>query len=74
MPMRVAKHKKIPDVIQFGFASFLSSVEGFKMKSRDSWNEQTRQFVAFKLREVLFDHIINRINVAFAKDPQKFPA
>ncbi|OVF03987.1 putative tRNA N6-adenosine threonylcarbamoyltransferase [Clavispora lusitaniae] len=72
MPMRTAKHKKIPDVIQFGFASFLSSVEGFKMKSRDSWNEQTRQFVAFKLQEVLFDHIINRINVAFAKDPQKF--
>lgn len=69
MPMRAAKHKKIPDVIEFGFASFLSSVEAFKSKqfSDKPMDEETRQFIAFKLQEVLFDHIINRINVAYTK-------
>ena len=62
MPMRAAKHKKIPDVIQFGFASFLSSVEGFKMKSRDSWNEQTRQFVA--ANKVLRAKLMHNIRLA----------
>lgn len=69
MPMRGPKHKKIPETIEFGFASFLSSITGFKdanfrLKPMD---ETTRQFVAYKLQEVLFDHIVNRINVAFAK-------
>lgn len=69
MPMRSAKHKKVPDTIEFGFASFLSSVEALKTRrfSGKSMDEETRMFVAFKLQEVLFGHMINRINVAFSK-------
>lgn len=69
MPMRGPKHKKVPDTIEFGFASFLSSITGYKSAKFGSgpMDETTKQFVAFKLQEVLFDHIVNRINVAFAK-------
>lgn len=69
MPMRAAKHKKVPDVIEFGFASFLSSVEAFKEKKLlgKPLDEETRQFMAFKLQEVLFGHMINRINIAYIK-------
>lgn len=66
MPMRGPKHKKIPETIEFGFASFLSSISGFKEAS-DNIDERIRQFVAYKLQEVLFNHIINRINVGFVK-------
>lgn len=69
MPMRSPKHKKIPDVIEFGFASFLSTIEGYKSAkfANEPMDAITKRFVAFKLQEVLFDHIINRINVAFIK-------
>lgn len=69
MPMRGPKHKKIPETIEFGFASFLSSISGYmEAKVRDDrMDELTKQFLAYKLQEVLFDHIVNRINVAFAK-------
>lgn len=69
MPMRAAKHKKVPDVIEFGFASFLSSIEAYKKErfSENPMDEKTRQFIAFKLQEVLFGHMINRINVAYTK-------
>lgn len=69
MPMRGPKHKKVPETIEFGFASFLSSITGYKTAKFGSepMDSVTKQFVAFKLQEVLFDHIINRINIAFAK-------
>lgn len=69
MPMRGPKHKKVPDTIEFGFASFLSSISGYKDSQFGNGpiDEHTRQLLAYKLQDVLFDHIVNRINVAFFK-------
>lgn len=65
MPLRAAKHKKIPDVIEFSFASFLSSVSAFKRER--SLTELELKFAAFKVQDMIFDHIIDRINIAFLK-------
>lgn len=66
LPMRSARHKRVPDDIEFAFASFLSTLERFK-KTRGPLDEETHQFVAYKLQETIFDHIVNRINIAFIK-------
>ncbi|GEQ70300.1 hypothetical protein JCM33374_g3976 [Metschnikowia sp. JCM 33374] len=65
MPMRNPKRGKIPEKLEFAFASFLSTITAYK-KDRP-FTEDSRQFVAYKLQEVIFDHIVNRIQVAFLK-------
>lgn len=69
LPMRTPKHKKVPDTVEFAFASFLSSIEGFKQQ-KGPLDERTNRFVAYKTQELLFDHIVNRINIAFIKHGQ----
>lgn len=65
MPMKNIKRGRIPEKVEFGFASFLSSITAYK-KERPM-NEEAKQFVAYKLQELIFDHIVNRIQVAFLK-------
>ncbi|OBA19385.1 peptidase M22, glycoprotease [Metschnikowia bicuspidata var. bicuspidata NRRL YB-4993] len=65
MPMRNTKRSKIPEKIEFGFASFLSTITSYKKDGL--MTEESREFVAYKLQEVIFDHIVNRIQVAFMK-------
>ncbi|QBM85418.1 N6-L-threonylcarbamoyladenine synthase [Metschnikowia aff. pulcherrima] len=65
MPMRNTKRRKIPEKIEFAFASFLSSIKTYK--ELNVFTEENRQFVAFKLQEVIFNHIVDRIQVAFLK-------
>lgn len=67
-PFRSTKHAKIPDVVQFGFASFPSSIAGYK--AREPWDDEKRELVAFKTQELVFDHIVDRINVALTKHGQ----
>lgn len=69
LPLRGPKHPKIPEIIEFSFASFLSTIQGYKAKyfNGQEFDDMTKMFIAFKLQELLFDHIINRINVALAK-------
>ncbi|CUM54558.1 uncharacterized protein AC631_05348 [Debaryomyces fabryi] len=69
LPLRSPKHLKIPENLEFSFASFLSTIQGYRtkyFKSKD-FDEVTNMFIAFKLQELVFDHIINRINIAFIK-------
>lgn len=65
MPMRNTKRGKIPEKLEFGFASFLSTISAYKKSNPMS--EETRQFVAYKLQEVVFDHIVDRIQIAYHK-------
>lgn len=65
-PMISPKHLKVPDVVEFSFSSFSSCIDSFT-KSHEM-TDDLREFTAFKIQEVLFDHIIDRINVCFLKD------
>lgn len=69
-PLRKPKHKKIPDRLSFSFAYLLSSIQ--EHKKLHELDERTRQFLAYKAQEAVFEHIIDRVNLAFAKYPQEF--
>lgn len=64
-PLVSPKHSKIPEDIKFSFASFPSAIQHYCKKTHMSPSQ--REFAAFKLQETLFDHIVDRINVAFLK-------
>lgn len=61
LPMKRAR-QHMPEKIEFTFAGFLSNIQHFK--KTHGLNEQLRAYVAYKLQEVLFDHIIDRVNLA----------
>lgn len=65
MPMTSSKHQRIPKDIRFSFASFPSAIQHF-CKTNEIGKLQ-RQFAAHKLQELVFGHIVDRINVAFTK-------
>lgn len=69
LPLRSPKHEKIPEKIEFAFASFLSTIQEYKhnVLRGEPMDERTRMFVAYKTQEMLFDHIVNRINVSILK-------
>lgn len=69
LPLRSPKHLKIPEKLEFSFASFLSTIQGYRAKyfKGKDFDEMTNMFIAFKLQELVFDHIINRINLALIK-------
>ncbi|WPK23595.1 hypothetical protein PUMCH_000836 [Australozyma saopauloensis] len=64
-PMTSPKHLRIPEKVEFSFSSFPSCVDSF-VKSREM-DSDLKDFTAYKIQEVLFDHIIHRINIAFTK-------
>lgn len=69
LPLRSPKHLKIPEKLEFSFASFLSTIQGYRTKyfNGKDFDEMTKMFIAFKLQELVLDHMINRINIAFIK-------
>lgn len=69
LPLRSPKHLKIPPTLEFSFASFLSTIQGYKKKyfQGKELDASTKKFIAFKVQDMLFDHIINRINIAITK-------
>lgn len=68
-PLRSAKFDKIPDELQFTFAGFVSSIKHLRKTYYEDkeFDMRTKQFLAFKIQEILFDHIVDRINVAILK-------
>lgn len=62
---RPLRNASIPQVIEFTFASFLSSIQHHK--SSYGLDEETQQFLAFKIQKFIFQHIIDRVNIAFCK-------
>lgn len=69
-PLRKPKHKKVPEKLSFSFAYLLSSIQ--EHKKRHELDERTRQFLAYKAQDAVFEHIIDRVNLAFAKYPREF--
>lgn len=69
LPLRGPKHKKIPDTVTFSFTSFLSSLRAYKEKHFKGLEIDllTKQFLAYKIQEVIFDHILDRINICLLK-------
>lgn len=65
-PMTSAKHRRMPDTVAFSFASFSSCVDAFT-RNRAVVGD-LRDFTAFKIQEMIFDHILDRVNVALAKN------
>ncbi|KAI3403380.2 QRI7 [Candida oxycetoniae] len=58
--------------LQFAFAQFLSTIQGYKerfrmVKKSDEFDEKTKRMVAYTIQEFIFDHIVDRINLAFTK-------
>lgn len=69
LPLKRPKHDRIPSQVDFAFSSFLSSIRGYKDKyyKNSFFDEYTKQFMALKLQETVFDHLIDRLNVLFLK-------
>lgn len=68
LPLRGHKHMKVPDNLEFSFSSFLSAVQGYKKQlSIEIFDLRTKQFLAYKLQNLIFDHIIDRTNIALLK-------
>ncbi|CAN3503875.1 tRNA N6-adenosine threonylcarbamoyltransferase, mitochondrial [Diutina catenulata] len=65
LPMRGSRYPRVPDSIGFSFASFLSKIQT-TLKGRDISDDQ-RRYIAYRTQEVVFDHIVDRINVALEK-------
>lgn len=73
----------IPGDVKFAFSHFLSNIQEYKAmhynKNRGegesegegeidlTLDEETKQFIAYKTQEFIFDHIVDRINIAFKK-------
>ncbi|EMG48454.1 hypothetical protein G210_0975, partial [Candida maltosa Xu316] len=67
LPYSAPKYSHFGDV-EFAFAHFLSNIKEYKSQhytGGDELDETTKRFVAYKTQEYVFDHIIDRINVAF---------
>lgn len=69
LPLRTAKHKKIPDSVSFTFAYLLSTIKQYRERvfHNQEFDLTTKKFLAFKIQELLFDHIIDRVNIALFK-------
>lgn len=69
MPFRGPRDLRYPESIQFSFASFLSSIQSYRKQHCNGkpFDTKTNQLIAYKLQETLFDHIIDRVNVALVK-------
>lgn len=64
-PLRRPKHQKLPDSLNFTFAFLLSSIKDFIQQR--GLDERTKQFLAYKAQDAVFEHIIDRTNLAFVK-------
>ena len=70
----------IPGDVKFAFSHFLSNIQEYKAMHYNkkgegesegegeidlTLDEETKQFIAYKTQEFIFDHIVDRINIAF---------
>lgn len=56
--------------LSFSFALFLSCIHGYKIrleKQGKTLDEKTKRMIAYQLQEKVFDHIIDRVNVALKR-------
>ncbi|KAI5965566.1 QRI7 [Candida pseudojiufengensis] len=71
LPYQNPKNGKFQDdIIQFAFAQFLSNIQSYKKKFINSniiEDEKIKRMIAYKTQEYIFDHIIDRINLAFKR-------
>lgn len=66
LPFKGPKHPRVPERLEFSFASFLSTIQQHK-KQFGEFDNLTKQFIAYKVQNVLFKHMIDRINVCIQK-------
>lgn len=64
-PLRGPHNPVIPDTLAFTFAPFLSSIQHFK--TTHDLSERAKQFIAFKTQKLIFQHIIDRVNISLLK-------
>lgn len=64
-PLRGPHNPVIPDTLTFSFAPFLSSIQHFK--SSNELTERSKQFIAYKTQKLIFQHIIDRVNISLLK-------
>ncbi|KAG7194295.1 uncharacterized protein KQ657_005025 [Scheffersomyces spartinae] len=70
LPLKRPDLPLVPDTIQFAFAGFQSSLQHVrkgKGPSLENDNNTDKKFIAYRLQELVFDHIIDRLNVALKK-------
>ncbi|KAI5955301.1 QRI7 [Candida jiufengensis] len=71
LPYQTPKSGKFQDdLIQFAFAQFLSNIQSYKknfLNSKIIEDDKIKRMIAYKTQEYIFDHIIDRINLAFKK-------
>lgn len=65
LPLRGPHHKAIPEDIEFTFALFLSTIQ--KYKETTPLDESTRAFISYKTQQLIFKHVIDRVNVSLIK-------
>lgn len=67
LPMRSPKHPRNAETVQFSFASFLSTLDAYS--SPPGMDERkVNRFLAFKVQQKIFEHIVDRIKVALGKN------
>lgn len=72
-PLRTAKVGKYPETVEFSFTPFLSSIKQLKQRGPlGPLGLRTNQFVAYKVQEVMFDHLVDRINIALRKHGHRY--
>lgn len=74
LPLRRRKHREAAvevtsEPVEFAFAGFLSSLQSYRhQKLHDAaFDARTRQFLAVKVQDLIFDHIVDRVNVALER-------
>ncbi|KAK6456702.1 glycoprotease family-domain-containing protein [Scheffersomyces xylosifermentans] len=69
MPFKGPGTGRVPKNIQFSFAQFLSSIQSYRIHYRhnEPFDDKTNKMIAYKTQETIFNHIIDRINVAFQR-------
>lgn len=70
LPLKRPDLPLVPDNIQFAFAGFQSSLQHIrkvKGETLEDDNNPDKRFIAYRLQELVLDHIIDRINVSFKK-------
>lgn len=67
LPMRGPRNARFPDTIQFSFASFLLRVQTAVKQHQRPLDEDCRRYMAFHIQNLVFDHVIDRVNVALKK-------
>lgn len=72
-PYRGPHDLRYPSKIEFSFSLFLSTLQGF-FKRNAHVDQQAIDLLRFKVQESLFDHLVDRLNIALIKHGEPSPA